>query len=502
MTMDNEKGQAQALPGAASLSEYFNAFRAHIIGLDAEFLSPYGVRKVTYADWIASGRLYGPIEDKIRDQFGPMVGNTHSESSETGMLMTQAYQEAHAIIKKHVNAGKDDVIITTGFGMTSALAKFQRILGLKLPEQLMPFCELPVEEKPVVFLTHMEHHSNHTPWLESLADVVVLPPDKDLLVDPETLRSAISKYKNRKLKIGSFSACSNVTGIETPYYDLAEVMHEYGGYCFIDFAASAPYVKIDMHPENPNQKLDAIFFSPHKFLGGPGSSGVLVFCKGLYKNRIPDHPGGGTVMWTNPWGEHTYIEDIEVREDGGTPGFLQAIRAALCVRLKESMGVDHIRNREMELVKRTFAKLEGIPGLHILAGAQKDRIGVFSFFVKGIHHNLIVRLLNDRYGIQVRGGCSCAGTYGHYLLNMDWETSHSITEKINKGDLSVKPGWVRLSLHPTMSDEELDFIMGALKNVVTHAAEWGRDYNYDTSTGEFVHDRQPTAHDIDDWFAI
>jgi selenocysteine lyase/cysteine desulfurase len=285
-----------------SMSEYFEQFRENIIGQKATFRTPFGEQPLIYADWIASGRLYGPIEDKIRHQFGPMVGNTHSEASETGRTMTLAYHHAHQLIKKHVNADENDVIITTGFGMTSALAKFQRILGMKVPERLSRYCQIPDKERPVVFLTHMEHHSNQTPWLESLCDVEVIEPDEDLNINPEKLRQQLAKYHDRHLKIGSFSACSNVTGIITPFHQLAEIMHEYGGYCFVDFAASAPYVSIDMHPKKPQQKLDAIFFSPHKFLGGPGSSGVLIFSKELYKNRIPDHPGGGTVLWTNPWG--------------------------------------------------------------------------------------------------------------------------------------------------------------------------------------------------------
>jgi selenocysteine lyase/cysteine desulfurase len=319
------------------LEEQFAQFRRNIVGIDATFHTPYGEKELIYADWIASDRQYGPIEDKMKNQFGPMVGNTHSEASTTGRTMTIAYHEAQQLIKRHVNADEDDVIITTGFGMTSALAKFQRILGIKLPERLSQYCNLPEEERPVIFLTHMEHHSNQTPWLESLCDVVVMEPGDDLHINPESLREELKKYEHRKMKIGSFSACSNVTGIITPYYELAEIMHEFGGYCFVDFAASAPYVKMVMHPPKAEQKLDAIFFSPHKFLGGPGSSGVLVFCKKLYKNRIPDHPGGGTVLWTNPWGEHSYFDDIEIREDGGTPGFLQAIRTALSIQLKESM---------------------------------------------------------------------------------------------------------------------------------------------------------------------
>lgn len=484
--------------------EYFKQFRKNIIGIDESFDSPYGSQRIIYGDWIASGRLYGPIEDKIRNQFGPLVGNTHSESSETGRTMTIAYQEAHKLIKNHVNADKNDVILTTGFGMTSALAKFQRILGLKMSERLSPFCNLPIEEKPIVFLTHMEHHSNQTPWLESICDVVVIEPGTALYIDPENLRKEIKKYQNRKMKIGCFSACSNVTGIITPYHELAEIMHEFGGYCFVDFAASAPYEDIDMHPVNSAQKLDAIFFSPHKFLGGPGSSGVLIFCKSLYKNRIPDHPGGGTVLWTNPWGEHSYFDDIEIREDGGTPGFLQAIRTALSIKLKERIGVQKIHDRETELIEKTLDRLREIDGLSILGDNHLKRIGVFSFYIKGIHHNLIVKLLNDRYGIQVRGGCSCAGTYGHFLLNVDKDTSHRITEKINHGDLSEKPGWVRLSIHPTMSDKELEIILDAIESVSIQAHKWMEDYNYVIETNEFVHKTREKnlKAKINNWFEI
>ncbi|NJN28052.1 MAG: aminotransferase class V-fold PLP-dependent enzyme [Cyclobacteriaceae bacterium] len=491
-------------PGQFNLQQHFDKFRKHIVGIEACFQSPYGRMPVVYADWIASGRLYGPIEDKLKNQFGPMVGNTHSEATQTGRTMTLAYHQAQKLIKEHVHADEHDVIITTGSGMTSALAKFQRILGLRIPEQLSEYCELPFEEKPVVFITHMEHHSNHTPWLESICDVVVVEPGENLLIDPENLRKAIFKYRKRKLKIGSFSACSNVTGIITPYHQLAEIMHQYGGYCFVDFAASAPYVQINMHPANKEQKLDAIFFSPHKFLGGPGSSGVLVFCKGLYRNRIPDHPGGGTVLWTNPWGGHSYFDDIELREDGGTPGFLQAIRTALAIELKNQMEVDNIQDREYILISRVFDKLRKIPHLSILGDNGQHRIGVFSFYIQGLHHNLIVKLLNDRFGIQVRGGCSCAGTYGHFLLNVDRDTSQRITAKINQGDLSEKPGWVRMSIHPTMTDSELEYILEGIASVARHAGEWSEDYLYKAEINEFYHksNEADLSDSVNSWFAL
>lgn len=486
------------------MERYFETYRRNIIGHDQIYTTPYGVKKIIYADWIASGRLYKPIEDKLTNEIGPFVGNTHTETSETGTSMTRAYHQAHKIIKRHVNAGPDDLIITAGFGMTGVIAKFQRMMGLKMCAQLTDNKCLKDKNRPVVFVTHMEHHSNHTSWFETISDVVVLQPDKDLLVDPEELRRQLEIYRDRETKIGAFTACSNVTGVRTPYYTLARIMHEYGGFCFIDFAASAPYEEINMHPADPLEQLDAIMFSPHKFLGGPGSSGVLVFNKAMYHNRTPDQPGGGTVDWTNPWGEFKYVDDIETREDGGTPGFMQAIRSALCIELKEKMGIENIRIREKELLKIVFNELDSIDKLHILAPEQKDRLGVISFYFEDIHYNLVVKLLSDRYGVQVRGGCACAGTYGHFLLDVSYEYSKEITELINHGDLSRKPGWVRLSLHPTMTDEELLFIINALKEIRENIKTWEQDYVYNKHTNEFKHisDSCSISSRVNDWFRL
>ena len=478
--------------------QYFNSFRRNIIGIDEKISTPNGLKNLVYADWIASGRLYKPIERRLSNEIGPLVGNTHSESSATGIAMTSAYHNAQKIVKHHVNASDDDVLIFTGSGMTSAIAKLQRILGLKVPERAINFCaytdgeyfrckDIPNRNRPVVFLSHTEHHSNHTSWFETLSEVVVLEPSPELTVDPEKLRKEIKKYRDRPLLIGSFTACSNVTGYMPPYYELAEIMHEHNGYCFVDFAASAPYVKMDMHPENPKKQLDAIFFSPHKFLGGPGSAGVLVFSRKLYKNKTPDAPGGGTVKWTNRWGGYSYIADIEVKEDGGTPGFLQGIKAALAIKLKEQMGIPMIEARENILIQKTFNELQKINNLHILAENIKNRLGVFSFYIDKIHHNLITKLLNDYFGIQVRGGCSCAGTYGHFLLNVDIIESKEITDMIDRGDLSLKPGWIRLSLHPTMTNDELSYIMEAIKEIIKNAEKWGSSYEYDNQTNEFFH---------------
>jgi len=488
----------------SDLEKYFDFFRQNIVGQNLEFETPYGRKRLLYADWIASGRLYAPIEQKMLELFGPMVGNTHTETSVTGTTMTQSYHYAQEIIKKHVHASPEDVLILTGFGMTSAVLKLQRILGLRVPEQLRGYINMPEAVRPIVFLTHMEHHSNHTTWLESLADVVVLPPDSQGLVDPEQLIIQLEKYKHRQTKIGAFTACSNVTGIGTPYYRLAKIMHQHGGYCFVDFAASAPYAEINMHPDEPDEKLDAIYFSPHKFLGGPGSSGVLVFDSKLYALKSPDQPGGGTVKWTNPWGGYRFVDEIEIREDGGTPGFLQAIRAALAIQLKDEMKIDHIQRREEQLLQIAFDELKNIQGLKILAGHIEHRLGILSFYFDHIHYNLIVKLLNDRFGIQVRGGCSCAGTYGHYLLNIDPNTSKQITNRIDAGDLSTKPGWVRLSLHPTMTDDDIYYIADAIRSISKNIDHWQQDYQYSSRTNEFRHIReQADAMDkIKSWFTF
>lgn len=485
-----------------SLEKYFEQFRNNIIGIDQEFESPYGEKRIIYNDWIASGRLYMPIEKKICETFGPFVANTHTEASETGTRMTLSYHWAHKLIKEHVNAGPNDVIITAGSGMTSVVSKLQRILGMKGPEKLVKKSSIPEDERPIVFLTHMEHHSNHTSWYETIADVIILEPTRELLIDLDNLRMMLEKYKDRTFKIGTFTACSNVTGIITPYHEMAKIMHEHGGICFIDFAASAPYVDIDMHPGDPMQKLDAIYFSPHKFLGGPGTSGVLVFDSSLYKSTVPDNPGGGTVEWTNPWGNYKYVDDIEVREDGGTPGFLQAIRTALAIKLKNQMGTKKIWQREEELVKLAFKKLKEIPSIRILADNVEDRLAVISFYHPGIHYNIIVKLLNDRFGIQVRGGCVCAGTYGHYLLEVSYNKSKEITDKIMHGDLSEKPGWIRWSLHPTSKDEEVHYFIEALRSILLNIDEWEKDYLYNNKTNEFVHKnyRGEIMGDIKEWF--
>lgn len=486
----------------SELEIYFQQFRENIVGIEQSFQSPYGEKEIIYTDWTASGRLYRPIEEKLLNQFGPFVANTHTETSITGSAMTMAYHKARNIIKNHVNANADDVLITDGTGMTGVVNKFQRILGLKVSENLKEYTNVPDLLKPIVFITHMEHHSNQTSWLETIADVEIIPCQESGLICFDSFKKILEQYKERPIKIASITACSNVTGIRTDYHKIAKIIHQNGGLCFVDFACSAPYVAIDMHPADEEMYLDAIFFSPHKFLGGPGTSGVLIFNKKLYKNLVPDNPGGGTVNYTNPWGDHDYVDDIETREDGGTPGFLQTIKIALSIQLKEQMGIDKILAREHEINEVVFEKLSKIPNLKILAPQHQDRLGIFSFYIEKVHFNLIVKLLNDRFGVQTRGGCSCAGTYGHFLLHVDQNTSKGIEKKILDGCMVERPGWIRMSIHPTITNKEVLYVCESIKQVAENYKVWGEDYEYNAGKNEFVHKMANPIENkiVNNWF--
>lgn len=487
---------------ASNLEDWFAPFREKVIGHNQIFQSPYGKQTIYYADWTASGRLYESIEELIIHKFGPLVGNTHTETTVTGSTMTRAYHHAKDIVRAHVGANQGDVLLSSNAGMTGVVNKFQRILGLKLHESFHRKVDITDEERPIVFVTHMEHHSNQTSWLETIAEVKVIKADNQGLVDLNYLKTLLEEYQNRPLKIAAVTSCSNVTGIFTPYHEIAQMMHAAGGYCFVDFACSAPYIDINMHPEEADAYLDAIYFSPHKFLGGPGTTGILVFNPELYKNTVPDNPGGGTVDWTNPWGEHKYVDEIEAREDGGTPAFLQTIKVGMVVKLKEQMTVSKILAREHEILDKVWAVFDTLPKLNILANNVRNRLGVISFYIDALHYNLGVKLLNDRFGVQVRGGCSCAGTYGHYLLHVTPDESSDITATISAGDLTHKPGWIRMSIHPVMTDAEIDFILNAIKEVHDHFEEWGEAYEYNVHTNEFIFKGDRMEINVDDWFVV
>ncbi len=480
------------------MQEYFKKYRENTIGIDTEVITPYGTKPLIYSDWTASGRLYRPIEERIINEIGPYTANTHSDSSYTGSLMTQLYLDSKKIIKDHINASAKDAIIYCGSGMTGAINKLQRMMGLRVPASANDYYKVQMVERdkrPIVFVSHMEHHSNHTSWLETVADVKVIDHIDAGTIDLEDLEAQLKQYENRPLKIVSVTACSNVTGITSPIHEISRIAHKHGAYFFADYACSGPYVDIDMHPDD-STAIDAVFLSPHKFLGGPGTPGIAVFNTDLYHSKVPDNPGGGTVLYTNPWNEHEYYEDIEVREDGGTPPFMQGIKAGLAVKLKEEIGTENILQREDEIRDIVISRFKEMEKVKLLGRRYEERMGVYSFYIPGLHYNLGVQLLNDLYGIQMRGGCACAGTYGHVLLKINHDKSHEYLEHILRGELYKRPGWIRLSIHPIMTDDEIYYIMDAIEEISNSYDQYESDYIMDKRHATFKH-RSFSRKDVD-----
>lgn len=454
--------------------EDFAPFREDIVGINRRVFTPFGEMRLTYADWTASGRLSASIEKTICDFVAPSYGNTHSEDSYVGRCTTSLYDNAHEIVHRHVNAGLDDIVFFRGSGMTGGINWLQYMLGLRRP------ATLPSGRRPVVFVTHMEHHSNHISWNGCCADVFIIEPDEKGLPDLNHLDEMCTAARRAHRPIYcSVTACSNVTGITTDYHQIAKLAHQHGGKCFVDFSASAPYVDINMHPGRAGEDLDGIFFSPHKFLGGPGAAGVVVINSDLYTYETPVNLGGGIVKYTTPWKTLSFYDDPRSREDAGTPAILPVIRAGLAILLKELMGTARIQRRKKYLLQLFFDGLSLIKNAAALAPEQRERQGIVSLDIKGVHYSLAARILSDVFGVQARGGCFCAGTYGHYLLGMDENKSRAITSRIDRGDYSTKPGWVRLSLHPTMTDEEVQIVLQALHSAASQKEKYRDLYTYD-----------------------
>jgi len=492
-----------------TLEEVRNA----IIGQNFIFQTPYGMRLLTYADYTASGRSLKFIEQfliKIQREYA----NTHTEDDVTGRHMTEILHQAETIIKKAFNAEKNCRIIATGTGATGAISKFQEIIGIHLPpatrnlvrsildnsseenvidQNLRKKLELEIDRlKPVVFIGPYEHHSNDIMWREAIAEVVTIQLTSDGYIDLKDLESQVSdaKYKKR-LKIGSFSAASNVTGLKSPVYEIARIMHKYGGLVCFDFAASAPYVKINMNNDS-DTFFDAIFISPHKFVGGPGSSGILVFNERVYNLELsPTSAGGGTVDFVSST-TVDYLKDIESREKSGTPGVLQTIKAALVIDLKDAIGIDNIESKELEYTTRALERLSKHSKIKILGPIDpENRISIVSFMIKQgdkyLHPKFITKLLNDLFGIQSRAGCMCAGPYGHSLLNINEEQSQRFRKIGQQGKLGIRPGWCRVNFHYLFSEIEFKFICQAIEFIADYGYLFLLKYSFNINSGVWTH---------------
>jgi selenocysteine lyase/cysteine desulfurase len=495
--------------------------RASVIGDDEAVAGPFGVRRVTYADYTASGRALTFIEDYLRVAVLPLYANTHTESSGTGLQTGRFREDARTIVRDAVGGNAaDHAVIFAGSGMTGVVNLLVGVLGLRIPSTLDDRyrlrAQIPADDRPVVFIGPYEHHSNELPWRESIADVITIGEDRDGRIDLARLEQALIETDERALRIGSFSAASNVTGILSDTRAISVLLHRHGALSFWDFAAAGPYVDIEMDPHRTHPEegapdggaeldyKDAIFLSPHKFIGGPGTPGALVARRELFRNRVPTSPGGGTVAYVNPL-EHVYLADPEHREEGGTPAIVESIRAGLVFHLKEAVGVDAIRRREEEFIVRAMAAWSAEPAIGILGNPALPRLSIVSFTVRHdgryLHHNFVVAVLNDLFGIQSRGGCSCAGPYGHRLLGIDIETSHAFEREISRGCEGIKPGWVRVNFNYFIGEPVFDYVVRAVAKVARDGWRLLPWYRFDPATGMWRHasgSPEPTLslHDV------
>jgi selenocysteine lyase/cysteine desulfurase len=444
--------------------------RLQEVGKAASIVTPFGRRLLFYADLTATGRFVHFVEAWL-SQVRPYYANTHTAVSSTGRVMTKLREQSRHVIRRTVNAGPDDVVVFVGSGATAAVNKLVGLLGISIPEPLERehrlSAHIPEDSRPVVFVGPYEHHSNQLPWSCSTATLAEIVLDERGCVSLADLEQKLRIFRHRSLKIGAFSAASNVTGLLTDVRRVAATLHRHGALAVFDYAASGPYVPIDMHPADPDERIDALFVSPHKFMGGPNASGLLVAHKDLFRTARPERPGGGTVDYVagSDRDQIDYVKRLDDREEGGTPSIIGDLRAGVAFLLKEMVGPAQILEHELALSRRALARLGRHPRIEIYGPVDQPRLAILSFNVKGLHHDFVSTLLDHLFGIQNRAGCSCAGPYGHRLLGIEQKRSALYRAQIARGVVGIKPGWVRVSLPYYASDAEIEFVLRAIEFV-------------------------------------
>lgn len=452
------------------------SLQAGVIGDGVMIPGLNGDVPLVYADYVASGRALQQVEDFVTSQVLPFYANSHTEASYCGSYVTRMRRQARSEIARVTGAMEGDTVIFAGSGATAGLNRLVSLLGID------------DAENPVIFLGPYEHHSNILPWRESKAKVVEIPEAPDGGVDLDALHQALSDHADSDLKIGSFSAASNVTGILTDPDPVSLLLHAHGALSIWDYAGGAPYLPIDMGGNGAARK-DAVVVSPHKFPGGPGSSGVLIVNQEVVRRRCPSWPGGGTVSFVSPW-SHEYSDDLAAREEAGTPNVIGDIRAALVFLVKEAVGQADIEAQEAHFTTMAREGWGDNPHLTLLGSATAERLPIFSFLVTGasgapVHQQLFTRMLSDIYGIQARGGCACAGPYAHRLLEIDRQASDELFTDLKAGKEMLKPGWVRLNFSYLMSDETAQYIIDSVNDLSKNAEEMAEQYSVDQSTARF-----------------
>lgn len=446
-----------------------------VIGEGVKIPGLYGDVALTYADYVASGRALRQVEGYVQEHVLPFYANSHTESSFTGAHMTALRGQARAEIARLCGAGADHAVVFAGSGATAGINRLVSLFGVEEAQD------------PVVLIGPYEHHSNILPWRETKARVVEIPEAPEGGPCLQRLAEVLMAHRGSDLIIGSFSAASNVTGIVTDTDAVTRLLKSHGALAVWDYAGGGPYVPIDIAAGTDAQK-DAIVVSPHKFPGGPGASGVMIVNRGAVVAERPSWPGGGTVTYVSSQA-HDYADSLEAREEAGTPNIIGDIRAALAFIVKDVIGTDEIAARETRYAAMGVAGWEGNAQIQLLGPQGGHRLPIFSFLMRDgrgqvVSPLLITMMLSDVYGVQVRGGCSCAGPYGHRLLGIDETLSRQMRDSIRAGITVEKPGWVRLNFSYMMDEATVARIIAAVNDLTQTLDQHSCHYVIDAQTGQ------------------